>query len=420
MTTREESKAQNKCRPLAATSKTVEKAQCNTLSNRLQTLSRCSTKSVKPDAKIQTTKAKVLDCCTKPTNALKVDKNKPGVTKPSIIMTTSRDNFRAHKVPAACTHGDKSKISKEIQNKKTLSKPFQAPAVPKEKKRPIAPQTAPQPSRAQNLISRTTSMKTPERRALSQSDGKPLTAAQDRIKKLQEWRAAKGISYKRPPMFMKSQARRTIAAPQPFWSHMEEEDEAQSLICAVDRSLEDCIKLLGEGCPTHQVKEVLSRLPAISQKFAKYWICQARLMEQEGNLDVLPMFEKAVGLVLEPIDELRTVVFEILKKRDDNQDKETEPMADSCEMSLETLDNPVTPKPARALICAEKGNSSVVKYKITATPGGHPSQRRDSTVVNGQEVRFFTPVRRSVRIERACTSLSRVPPRPRPVRCFVQ
>jgi len=47
------------------------------------------------------------------------------------------------------------------------------------------------------------------------------------------------------------------------------------------------------------VKGVLSRLPAVSKKFAKYWICQARLMEQEGNMEVLPMFEEAVGVVLE-------------------------------------------------------------------------------------------------------------------------
>ncbi|XP_044053261.1 cytoskeleton-associated protein 2-like [Siniperca chuatsi] len=100
-------------------------------------------------------------------------------------------------------------------------------------------------------------------------------------------------------MPVKPQVRRTVAVPQPFWATMKEEDEAHSLICAVDRSLADCIKLLGEGCPPNQVKEVLSRLPAVSQKFAKYWICQARLMEQEGNLDVLPMFEEAVGVVLE-------------------------------------------------------------------------------------------------------------------------
>lgn len=32
---------------------------------------------------------------------------------------------------------------------------------------------------------------------------------------------------------------------------------------------------------------------------------------------------------------------------------------------------------------------------------GHPSQQKEAARVNGQEVRFFTPVRRSVRIERA-------------------
>lgn len=105
---------------------------------------------------------------------------------------------------------------------------------------------------------------------------------------------------------------------------MKDEDEAHSLICAVDRSLADCIQLLREvfffcfgsdvtdadsrganilwtsqGCPPEQVKAVLTRLPAVSHKFVKYWICQARLMEREGNLDVLPLFEEAVSIVLE-------------------------------------------------------------------------------------------------------------------------
>ncbi|KAG7254252.1 hypothetical protein CRUP_021407 [Coryphaenoides rupestris] len=65
------------------------------------------------------------------------------------------------------------------------------------------------------------------------------------------------------------------------------------------------------GCPPEQVTGVLSRLPTLAKKFSKYWICQARLMERQGNLDVLPMFEEA----------------------------------------------------------GEKGHSSAVKYKITATPG---------------------------------------------------
>lgn len=40
--------------------------------------------------------------------------------------------------------------------------------------------------------------------------------------------------------------RRPVSVAQPFWASMSEEDEAYSLIAAVDRSLADCIKLLRE------------------------------------------------------------------------------------------------------------------------------------------------------------------------------
>ncbi|XP_031161396.1 cytoskeleton-associated protein 2-like [Sander lucioperca] len=270
---------------------------------------------------------------------------------------------------------------------------------------PVMSQTVPRPGKTISHTGHAVDTKTSKVpvRVFPQTEVKKLTAAQEeRMRKLQEWREAKGISYKRPPMPVKPQVRRTVAVPQPFWGTMKEEDDAHSLTCAVDRSLADCIKLVEEGCAPDQVKEVLSRLPAVSQKFAKYWICQARLMEQEGNLDVLPMFEEAVGVVLEPVDELRTVVFEILKKKDEIQENEKEDQIPTGEGTPESINNPMmTPKPVRALICGEKGDSSVVKYKITATPGGPPSQQTEPVRVNGQEVRFFTPVRRSVRIERS-------------------
>lgn len=42
----------------------------------------------------------------------------------------------------------------------------------------------------------------------------------------------------------------------------------------------------------------------------------------------------------------------------------------SADGSFPESNNPLmTPKPVRALISGEKGDSSVVKYKITATPG---------------------------------------------------
>lgn len=304
--------------------------------------------------------------------------------------------------------GREANRGKETQvNKEKTSRNIPSVHVPrKSTAAPVGSQTAPQPSRSFSLMGRPTATKTPTGRlkAVPQTEVKKLTSAQEeRMRKLQEWRESKGISYKRPPMPVKPPVTRTVSVPQSFWPSMKVEDEAHSLISAVDRSLADCIKLLAEGCPPDQVKGVLSRLPAVAQKFAKYWICQARLMEQEGNLDVLPMFEEAVRVVLEPVDELRTVVFDILKKKDEIQENEKQEDASlTTATSPDCGNNPMmTPKAVKALIKGERRGSSVVKWVVTATPGCPTSQKKEPIRVNGQEVRFFTPVRRSVRIERA-------------------
>ncbi|KAK1892176.1 Cytoskeleton-associated protein 2-like [Dissostichus eleginoides] len=327
---------------------------------------------------------------------------KPSSAKNSVIIGVTR--------AAVAELAVKSKTCKKTDDKKghisANAPPPQAGF--KRTSAPVVSQTVPRTGRTISHTSQATLTKTPKFpvRVIPQTEGKKLTAAQEeRMKKLQEWREAKGISYKRPPMPVKPAVRLTVAMHQPFWGPMNEEDEAHSLISAVDRSLADCIILLAKGCPPEQVKGVLSRLPAVSKKFAKYWICQARLMEQEGNMEVLPMFEEAVGVVLEdsrPVDELRTVVFEILKRKEEIQANEREEdQIPTNEGTPESIDIPMTPQPVRALICGERGDSSVVKYKITATPGGPPSQQKEPVRVNGQEVRFFTPVRRSVRIERS-------------------
>ncbi|XP_063051729.1 cytoskeleton-associated protein 2-like [Engraulis encrasicolus] len=237
---------------------------------------------------------------------------------------------------------------------------------------------------------------------------KPTAAQAERLRKLQEWREAKGITYKRPPMTIKKSARKSIVVPEHYWASMEEEDENQRLAYAVDRALNDCLDLLHMGCSTEQVLGVLSRIP-MAHKFCKYWMCRARLMEREGNLEVLPMFEEAVRVVREPINDLRAVIFEILKKKDaqtnsanDEEVAVEEAAGDNTEVTEEegTGDAPpATPKNVNVLIRAAKGGSSVVKYKITATPNGRGSQHREPLRYNGQELRFFTPVRRSVRIE---------------------
>ncbi|KAL0979019.1 hypothetical protein UPYG_G00179410, partial [Umbra pygmaea] len=252
-------------------------------------------------------------------------------------------------------------------------------------------------------------LKTPRDHAkvMPQTEGrKKMTAAQEeRMQKLQEWREKRGISYKRPPMPIKPlQTRRTVALPQP-WASMEDDDiEARSLVSAVDTCLGECIKMLDEGCPSAQLQEMLSRMP-MAERFSKYWICQARLMERTGNLDVLPLFEEAVRVVLEPVDELRAVVFEMLKKKEEKQGQNPVALEEIAEhrVQLDSAPDPMaTPTAVKALIHGDRGGSSLVKYKITATPGGFRSQQREQGVarmVDGQELRFFTPVRRSVRIE---------------------
>ncbi|KAJ8263587.1 hypothetical protein COCON_G00160440 [Conger conger] len=224
-------------------------------------------------------------------------------------------------------------------------------------------------------------------------DRKLTTAQEQRLQKLHEWRQSKGISYKRPPMPVRARGKKG-ASPVPlhYWTAMEEEEEAQSLVYNIDRSLTDCVKLLQEGCPSEQVVQVLSGVP-MAKKFAKYWICQARLMEREGNLEVLPMFEEAVRVVLEPVDALRAVVFEILKRKEE---------ASSAGMGGSPAASEGEGKEGEEEEDEdEKGGSSVVKYKITATPGGRRSQQQEPVTLEGQELRFFTPVRRSVRIERS-------------------
>ncbi|KAL2092135.1 hypothetical protein ACEWY4_011933 [Coilia grayii] len=237
---------------------------------------------------------------------------------------------------------------------------------------------------------------------------KPTAAQAERLRKLQEWREAKGITYKRPPMPIQQSVKKSIAVPQHYWASMEEEDESQRLTYAVERALSDCLDLLQLGCSSEQVLGVLSRIP-MAHKFCKYWMCRARLMEREGNFEVLPLFEEAVRVVREPINDLRAVVFEILKKRDTqtNFAKDTQVEAEALEdkdgvaEEKETEDVSATPKRVSVAIRAAKGGSSVVKYKITATPNGHGSQHQEPLRFNGQELRFFTPVRRSVRIERS-------------------
>ncbi|XP_065106963.1 cytoskeleton-associated protein 2-like [Paramisgurnus dabryanus] len=337
---------------------------------------------------------------------------------PCVPKKVDATNKAVVKTRVSSTVSTKSDTTAIIKNNRTAVKPTGVNAS-RNTKSSVLPQTTTfsQKPKRSSQANPTVQLQTPKTSFCPSTQGvrtapvdgkvQPTAAQEERLRKLQEWRESRGITYKRPPMPVRLVRRKTVSSfPQPYWTAMEQEDEVHSIVFAVDRSLDDCIKLLQQGFQVEKVRDVLSRIP-MAQKFAKYWICQARLMEREGNMEVLPMFQEAVRVVREPVDELRSVVFEILKKNQaqgsspaPNMSETLEPRADD-EQGVPG-DIMCTPKPVGALIRAMKGDSSVVKYKITATPGGKRSQQMAvQGHVDGHEIRFFTPVRRSARIEKA-------------------
>ncbi|KAF5894542.1 cytoskeleton-associated protein 2-like, partial [Clarias magur] len=319
------------------------------------------------------------------TRLLNKVENKPALTRTqrssipvtdrqrSGVLSTTSKTENASKSTAVTVGGVKNAAPHRQQRRTTFIVPSK-PNVPA----PV-PQTLPGPAKTSSLTRGPAQLKTPKSTFSPGTDGvrtvpladrtKLTTAQEERLRKLQAWRESKGITYKRPPMPVQPARRKTTALPpQGYWSTIEKEDEVHGFVCAVDQSLNDCIKLLQQGCPAGQVRDILSRVP-MAQKFAKYWICQVRLMEQEGNLDVLPTFEEAVRVVREPVDELRSVVFEILKKKDVKASLSERPNDLGGDEDEEQVLNTCTPKAVGALIRGEKGDSSVIKYKITATPG---------------------------------------------------
>ncbi|XP_048477237.1 cytoskeleton-associated protein 2-like [Rhincodon typus] len=167
-----------------------------------------------------------------------------------------------------------------------------------------------------------------------------------------------------------------------------------------------------KGSPPEQVSAALQAVPD-GEKFAKYWICQARLLEITGPMEaVIALFEQAVHNGAEPVEELRSALVETLVKNantrpacaeNDNETGGSE--TDEFRESVAT----VTPHTTAMRVLCEKADghgSSVVKYRVTATPQVHRGKEAADRIrsVGKQDVKFLTPVRRSVRIEHASAS----------------
>ncbi|XP_007477635.2 cytoskeleton-associated protein 2-like [Monodelphis domestica] len=254
---------------------------------------------------------------------------------------------------------------------------------------------------AQPCVRRTKPPTAPEPRT------QPKRGGEDRRKKLEEWLASKGKTYKRPPMKFQAQTKRVQKLNHSFWKSMEEEEETQKadldLSHRISSTLAECLKLIEEGARSEEILAILSGIPQ-AEKFSMFWICKARLLAGEDIEAVMGLYEAAVRCGATPIQELRDVVLDILKSAKTPQGigRETTSAEERPEEERSRGPNFLTPG-ERIAIGATPGASGrgrdhpslpCIKLQITPLP-------RAPGMPEAQGVKLVTPVRRSLRIEHA-------------------
>ncbi|NWX22827.1 CKP2L protein, partial [Aegotheles bennettii] len=234
-------------------------------------------------------------------------------------------------------------------------------------------------------------------------------------KQLEEWVASKGKTYKRPPMML-LQKQAVKLSCRTTKEKEKQEDPEQLCLEKMDSVLTECLKLIEEGAREEEVSAMLSHVPRAEQ-FAKFWICRAKLLARSGPFDVTGLYQAAVCAGAVPIQELREVVLGMLKAT--NQTSEGNVCVGgvvagawagrgaagfaACVKAEPPIPwAPTTPgpgemQPPAATPCGMRRSlpslPPSIKLQIT-------SAARGKELPEQQEVKFLTPVRRSLRIER--------------------
>ncbi|NXK69317.1 CKP2L protein, partial [Sylvietta virens] len=225
-------------------------------------------------------------------------------------------------------------------------------------------------------------------------------------KQLEEWLASKGKKYKRPPMTL-LQKQAVKPSCRKVKAKEKQENPEQHCQVKINNILTECLKLIEEGVHAEELMAVLSHVPQ-AEKFAKFWICQAKLLARNGPFDVLQLYREAVSAGAEPVEELRETALNILKdagqKLEGNLSVVGLTGAWAGGGSLEPIPwEPRTPCPGeRQPIASTPG---LVGRSVTSLPLSVKLQvtsaSRGREFLEGPELKFLTPVRRSLRIERA-------------------
>ncbi|NXB03603.1 CKP2L protein, partial [Cnemophilus loriae] len=226
-------------------------------------------------------------------------------------------------------------------------------------------------------------------------------------KQLEEWLASKGKKYKRPPMML-LQKQAVKPSCRKVEAKEKQENPEQHCQAKINNILTECLKLIEEGVHAEELSAVLSLVPQ-AEKFAKFWICQAKLLARSGPFDVLQLYREAVSAGAEPVEELRETAINILK--DAGQKLEgnlsvaglTGAWAGGEKAGEPVPWEPRTPCPGeRQSIASTPG---LVGRPLTSLPPSVKlrvtSASRGREFLEGPELKFLTPVRRSLRIERA-------------------
>ncbi|XP_045683907.1 cytoskeleton-associated protein 2-like [Phyllostomus hastatus] len=252
-------------------------------------------------------------------------------------------------------------------------------------------------------------------RTQTNPDVKKKITAEDRRKQLEEWQKSKGKMYKRPPMELKTKRKIIEEMNISFWKSMEKEEEERKaqleLSNKINSTLTECLQLIEGGVLSNEVFTVLSSIPE-AEKFAKFWICKAKFLASKGTFDVIGLYEEAIRSGATPIQDLREVVLNILQDPNRTRDgitsnsvvaetniTSTEELARDMESGRKSCLSPKNGEqfPATPQITkAEEDNHPGIKLQVAPIP-------RISGMPEVQDMKLITPVRRSVRIERAVT-----------------
>ncbi|NXK82137.1 CKP2L protein, partial [Amazona guildingii] len=224
-------------------------------------------------------------------------------------------------------------------------------------------------------------------------------------KQLEEWVAAKGKTYKRPPMKL-LQAKAVKLSCRSVKEEERQEKPEEHCLEKTNDVLTECLKLIEEGVETEAISEVLSHVPQ-AEKFANFWICKAKLLARSGPFDAAELYRAAVCAGALPLQELRDVVLNILKAADQTREAALFcPLQLRCPLPLlpgeKSEPGPEEPtslskRQHMAATPCLPGRSlprlpASIKLQVTSAPRGRE-------LLPGPELKFLTPVRRSVRIE---------------------